>query len=121
MQNRASGRGVAFAAHETAFTHQSDTEFMQYRSLVGWRPSSKTWPRCASHRRHETAVRVMPKVLSVISTIFSFAIGAQKLGQPVPDSNFVSELNSAVSQQIQRYRPSSWRFQYAPVNGISVS
>src|SRR5580704_14794851 len=107
MQNRASGRGVAFAAHETAFTHQSDTEFMQYRSPLAWGPSSKTWPRCASHRRHETAVRVMPKVLSVISTIFSFAIGAQKLGQPVPDSNFVLASNKAVSQQMQRKIPFS--------------
>jgi hypothetical protein len=30
--------------------------------------------------------------LSPDSTIFSLAIGAQKLGQPVPDSNFVVEL-----------------------------
>jgi len=30
------------------------------------------------------------------------AIGAQRLGQPVPDSNFVSELNSALLQQTQR-------------------
>jgi len=30
------------------------------------------------------------------------AIGAQKLGHPVPESNFVSELKSALSQQMQR-------------------
>jgi hypothetical protein len=29
---------------------------------------------------------------------FSFAMGAQKLGQPVPDSNLVSELNNALLQ-----------------------
>src|SRR6266849_5020899 len=52
---------------------------------------------------------------------FSSAIGCQKLGQPVPDSNFVSELKSAVSQQMQRYRPLSCRFQYCPEKAISVS
>jgi hypothetical protein len=29
-------------------------------------------------------------------------MGAQKLGQPVPESNFVSELKSALAQQTQR-------------------
>ena len=37
-----------------------------------------------------------------ISVTFSFAIGCQKLGHPVPDSNFVAESNSALSQQMQR-------------------
>ena len=31
-----------------------------------------------------------------------FAMGCQKLGHPVPDSNLVSEENSAFSQQTQR-------------------
>jgi len=44
----------------------------------------------------------MPKVVSVSFSIFSSAIGAQKLGQPVPDSNLVYELNSAFPQQMQR-------------------
>jgi len=35
-------------------------------------------------------------------TIFWGAIGFQKLGHPVPESNFVSELNSAVRQQTHR-------------------
>jgi hypothetical protein len=39
---------------------------------------------------------------SRISRTFSWASGAQKLGQPVPESNFVAELNSALSQQMQR-------------------
>jgi hypothetical protein len=34
--------------------------------------------------------------------MFSGAIGAQKLGHPVPDSYFVSELKTALSQQTQR-------------------
>jgi hypothetical protein len=50
----------------------------------------------------ETSSRVIPKLVSVEVRTFSFAIGAQKLGHPVPDSNFVSELNNALSQQMQR-------------------
>ena len=37
------------------------------------------------------------------------------------ESNFVSELNSALSQQMQRKSPLSCRFQYFPVYAISVS
>src|ERR1051326_8318165 len=70
---------------------------MQYRSPVGFGPSSKTWPRCPSHRAHETLVRVIPRLLSVSSMTFSFLIGAQKLGQPVPESNFCAELNTGNS------------------------
>ena len=46
---------------------------------------------CAACAAHDTAVRLMPKVRSVVSTTFCRAIGCQKLGQPVPDSNFVAE------------------------------
>jgi hypothetical protein len=70
--------------------------------------------------RHETAVRSIPKLWSCIATMFSGAIGCQKLGHPVPDSNLVSELKTAVSQQIQRYRPWSCRFQVLPVYARSV-
>ena len=85
-----------------AFTNLNDAEFMQYRSPVGRGPSSNTCPKCASHSLQATAIRVMPMVLSLISRTFSLAIGSQKLGQPVPESNFVAELNSALSQQMQR-------------------
>ena len=50
----------------------------------------------------ETSSRVIPRLESVEVRIFSLAIGAQKLGHPVPESNFVSELKSALSQQMQR-------------------
>src|SRR6266404_7614696 len=103
------------------FTNRSDAEFMQYRSPVGRGPSSNTCPRCASHNVQLTAVRAIPKVLSWSRRTFSSATGAQKLGHPVPDSNLVSELNSALSQQMQRNSPFSWRFQYWPVNASSVS
>jgi hypothetical protein len=44
----------------------------------------------------------MPIEVSRSCRTFSDAIGSQKLGHPVPDSNFVEELNSALSQQMQR-------------------
>jgi hypothetical protein len=37
--------------------------------------------------------------LSVSSAIAVWSIGLKKLGQPVPESNFVSELNSGCPQQ----------------------
>jgi hypothetical protein len=42
--------------------------------------------------------------------MFSAAAGALKLGQPVPESNLVDELNNAFPQQTQRNKPglSSW-------------
>src|SRR5262249_24282589 len=58
-----------------ALANRIDTEFMQYRSPVGFGPSSNTCPRCASHRRHDTAVRVIPRLMSTDSMMFSFAIG----------------------------------------------
>ncbi len=52
------------------------------------------------------ASRCIPKLLSELFTMFSAEIGFQKLGQPVPDSNLVFESYRAVSQQMQRYKPS---------------
>jgi len=42
-------------------------------------------------------------------------MGSQKLGHPVPDSNFVSELNKGASHPAQRYTPGSFEVAYAPV------
>src|SRR5580700_7781580 len=92
---------------------------MQYRRCVGSGPSSNTWPKCASHSVHDTAVLTIPKLMSLVLRTFSVAIGCQKLGQPVPESNFVSELNNALSQQMQRYRPLSW-MSYCPLKALSV-
>src|SRR3954453_6224102 len=46
--------------------------------------------------------------------------GSVKLGQPVPESNFVLELNSSLPHAAQRYIPSSFECTYLPVNGGSV-
>jgi hypothetical protein len=97
---QAAGLPESYAAF--AATNLNDAEFMQYRKCVGAGPSSNTWPRCASHSVHDTAVLAMPRLMSLERLTFSGAIGCQKLGQPVPESNFVSELNNALSQQIQR-------------------
>jgi hypothetical protein len=35
-------------------------------------------------------------------------MGAEKLGQPVPESNLTSELNNALPQQMHRKMPRSW-------------
>jgi len=44
----------------------------------------------------------MPSEASRSLRTFSSAMGAQKLGHPVPDSNFVSEPKSALSQQMHQ-------------------
>ena len=51
-------------------------------------PSSKTWPRWPPQRAQTTSVRRMNRLLSGRVSTPSSAIGSQKLGQPVPESNF---------------------------------
>src|SRR5271170_7175748 len=63
----------------------------------------------------------MPRLLSVVSRIFSLAMGVQKLGQPVPDSNLVSALKRAVSQQMQRKTPFRSALGLSFVKGGSVA
>ncbi len=74
---------------------------MQNRSPVGFGPSLNTCPRCPSHNRQLTAVRTTIRLPSAVSTTFSGAIGSQKLGQPVPESNFAADENSARSHPAQ--------------------
>ncbi len=83
-------------------TNFSATEFAQYRLPAGGGPSSNTCPRCASQSLQAIAVRLIPNVASGASVTFSRAIGSEKLGQPVPESNFTRESNSAVTQHTQR-------------------
>src|SRR5271157_2673429 len=52
--------------------------------------------------------------------MFLRSAAAKKLGQPVPESNFVSEPKSSAPQQTQWYVPSSCLFQYWPVKAGSV-
>ena len=96
-------------------------ELMQNRRPVGLGPSVKTWPRWLSQTRHETAVRTSIRVPSGSSLMFSSAMGSQKLGHPVPESNFVLELNTSSSHPAQRKTPRRFSWSRAPLNGRSVS
>src|SRR2546422_7253210 len=98
----------------------SDAELMQYLSPVRLGPSSNTCPKWAPQLAHSTSVRRMNKLRSAFSSMLSFRTGAQKLGQPVPESYFVSEANRSRPQTTQMYTPGSWLFQYSPVKGRSV-
>src|SRR4051794_35105604 len=62
----------------------------------------------------------MKRLLSGRSSTCSRLAGSVKLGQPVPESNLVSEEKSSVPQPTQRYMPCSWLSQCSPVNGASV-
>src|SRR2546425_13262367 len=93
---------------------------MQYRRPVGLGPSSNTCPKWAPQLAHSTSVRRMNKLRSCFSSTLSFGIGAQKLGQPVPESYFVSEANRSRPHTTQMYTPGSWLFQYSLVKGRSV-
>ena len=66
-------------------------------------------PRCAAQQQEGVRrnsepnegrlIDRLPKLLSLSVLTFSSAAGAQKLGHPVPESNFSSLRNSAVPQQ----------------------
>ncbi len=71
---------------------------MQYRSPVGLGPSSKTWPRWEPQFAHATSVRRMNRVRSSISRRLPVPIGAEKLGQPVPESNLALEAKRSFPQ-----------------------
>ena len=53
----------------------------------------------------------MSQDLSERSLTESLETGAQELGQPVPESNLVSDENSGALQQTQAYRPGAFSFQ----------
>ena len=65
-------------------------------------PSGKTWPRWPPQRAQTTSVRTIPRLRSSCSSTASATAGSVKLGQPLPESNFVSELNSSSPQAPQR-------------------
>src|ERR1700681_4653766 len=90
--------GVSTGIRDYLSSRLSDAEMMQYRWCVGPGPSSNTCPRCASHLAQSTSVRRMKSVRSDSVRTFSSATGSEKLGQPVPESNFASKSNSGVPQ-----------------------
>src|SRR3989344_177175 len=82
-------------------------------------PSSNTCPRCDPQRAQVISVRSMP---CDASRFVSIAPGSawSNDGQPVPESNFASELKSEFPQAAQAYVPSAFSCRYSPVNAISV-
>src|SRR4051794_9476476 len=97
-----------------------DTPFMQYRSPVGGGPSGKTWPRWPPQRAQWTSVRVWKKLRSTEVPMWLGSIGAQKLGQPVPESNFWSALKSVRPQAAQTNTPFWWMLFNGLVKARSV-
>src|SRR2546430_4261682 len=92
-----------------------DAELMQYRSRVGSGPSSNTCPRCEPQFAHSTSGRRMNRLRSSLFPTLPFWAGAQKLGQPVPESSLVFEAKSSCPQTTHTYTPGSWLSQYSPV------
>src|SRR3989344_4029106 len=86
------------------FLKIKEVELMQNLFPVGIGPSSNTWPKWPPHFLHMTSVLVMNKLLSVFNSIF-FLMALEKLGQPVPESNFVPEENNSAPQPAQTYIP----------------
>ena len=84
---------------------------MQKRCPVGPGPSSKTCPRWPPQRLQRTSVRRMKRLRSSSVSTAEPSTGSVKLGHPVPESNFVSELNSSCPQARQRYMPPSFESQ----------
>jgi hypothetical protein len=72
-------------------------------------PSGKTWPRCASQAVQRTSVRRINHERSSCSVTASSLIGAQKLGQPVPDSNLAEEEKSGAPQHTHLNMPGVFR------------
>src|SRR5438105_15145920 len=93
---------------------------MRYRSRVGSGPSSNTCPKCEPQFAHSTSVRRMNRLRSSLFPTLPSWTGAQKLGQPVPESNLVFEAKSSRPQTTHTYTPGSWLSQYSPVKGRSV-
>ena len=117
MQYRSCSQGAPSSRRLLSFR---DAELMQYRSPVGAGPSSNTWPRCAPHRAQLASVLIMPKLVSGEASTDLSEAGRQKLGQPVPESNFAPDSNRGAPQHAHRYVPVSLQSWYLPVNGGSV-
>lgn len=75
---------------------------MQYLRPVGSGPSSNTCPKWEPQLAHSTSVRRTNKLRSSFSCTRCSSMGAEKLGQPVPESYFVPDAKSSFPQTTQR-------------------
>src|SRR6185295_16821671 len=71
-------------------------------------------------RRHHTASRTMPSETSFVVPI-ALSSGAQKLGQPVPLSNFVADENRSSEQPAHANVPLRFSCSRSLVKGGSVA
>src|SRR5688572_30466509 len=101
------------------WSNSRETPFIQYRSPVGRGPSSKTCPRWPLQRAQCTSVLSIPNFRSVVVSTAP-SIGAQKLGQPVRLSNFVSDEKRSAPQPAHRNTPSRYSLLRGLVPGRSV-
>src|SRR3989304_6406415 len=88
-------------------------------SVIFSGPSSNRCPKCEPQFAHLTSTLVIPKLLSSDNSILSSSIAFQKLGQPVPESYFLSEVKSGDPHAIHLYTPFSLLFNNSPENGVS--
>lgn len=58
--------------------------------------------------------------MSVVNFTFFWSITSLKAGQPQPESNFVSDVNSVSLQTTQVYTPASVVLLYFPVNALKL-
>src|SRR5262245_64669040 len=98
----------------------SASPLMQCRLPVGGGPSSNMCPKCPPQRRQWHSVRVMKNEVSSLVPI-AWGSDAQKLGQPVPDSNFVADEYTDRSQPAQWNVPLRFSWSNGLVPGRSVS
>ena len=77
--------------------------------------------RCNISLAQVISVRTMPWDVSTWVATRSSLIGSQKLGQPDPESNLVSDENSSFPQPAHTYRPFCLVLTYSPLNGGSVA
>lgn len=85
--------------------------------MVG--PSGKRWPRCEPQFLQRTSVLGIISEKSDFRITFPF-LTSENDGQPVPESNFVSEGNRGAPQAAQWYIPFSLLLRYFPVKARSV-
>ena len=63
-------------------------------------------PTCNHAIAQSTSVRFIKRLLSGFNTTASGATGAEKLGHPLPESNFAAEENNRFPHPAQTYVPS---------------
>lgn len=94
-------------------------EFMQNLCPVGVGPSVNRWPRCELQSAQITSVLDIPWLKSG-TKLTLLGIASSKLGQPLPESNLLSEIKIGLPQAPHTKIPSSSVCRREPLKGFSV-